>query len=97
MTDRPILGALPPGENTEYLSDKPGTYLTAPDDVDGMADVIETLAGRTFSGEDLRVDRSALRSSLLSTTRARAFERVLRSVVPSTSTSSTAPAPAASR
>lgn len=96
MTDRPILGALPPGENTEYLSDKPGTYLTAPDDVDGMANVIENLAGRAFSGEDLRVDRSALRSTLLSTTRARAFETVLEDVVPSTSTSA-APVPATSR
>lgn len=82
MTDRPILGALPPGENTEYLADKPGVYLTDPWDVDGMADVLTTLAGRTFAGEDLSVDRRALRAELLSTRRAQAFEDVLRTVVP---------------
>lgn len=83
MTDRPILGALPPGENTEYLADKPGVHLTDPWDVDGMAGVITTLAGRTFAGEDLSVDRRALRSGLLSTTQSQAFEDVLRTVVPS--------------
>lgn len=92
MTDRPILAALPPGENTEYLADKPGVHLTSPRDVDGMAELLSTLVGRAFAGEDLTVDRGALRTDLLSTTRARAFEDVLWSAVP---TPSTAPAPAA--
>jgi hypothetical protein len=82
MTDRPILGALPPGENTEYLADRPGVYLTDPWDVDGMADVITALAGRTFAGDTLCVDRQALRTDLLSTTRAQAFEDLLCTVVP---------------
>lgn len=82
MTDRPILGALPPGENTEYLADKPGVHLAGPCDIDGMADVITTLTGRAFAGEDLSVDRRTLRPDLLSTTRGQAFDALLRTVVP---------------
>lgn len=83
MTDRPILGALPPGENTEYLSDKPGVFLTDPWDVDGMSSILSRLTARAFAGDDLSVDRSSLRNQLLSTTQAQAFEEVLHSVLPS--------------
>jgi hypothetical protein len=81
MTDRPVLAALPPGENAEYLRDKPGVFLTDPWDVDTMAAVVADQADRLFSGSDLSVDRSALRPQLLSTTRAAAFEAVLDSVL----------------
>jgi len=77
MTDRPILAALPPGENREYLRDKPGVSLTAPDGVEDMAAVIAEHAAATFAGDPVTVNRSALRSSLSSTARARAFEEVL--------------------
>lgn len=77
MTDRPILAALPPGENREYLRDKPGVHLTAPDDVDGMANVISDLAAAKRDGSPVTVDRSEVRPSLSSTARARAFERVV--------------------
>ncbi|MEO1181955.1 MAG: glycosyltransferase, partial [Cyanobacteria bacterium J06636_28] len=57
MTDRPILAAVPPGENRNYLSDKPGVYLVNPFDVEAMAQVIEQLAIKHMAGETLIVDR----------------------------------------
>jgi glycosyltransferase involved in cell wall biosynthesis len=87
MTDRPILAALPPGENREYLQDKPGVYLTEPDGVEEMADVIDTLASATFEGHPVRVDRSDLRLHLSSTARARAFEEILERVTETRATS----------
>lgn len=81
MTDRPILAALPPGENREYVRDKPGVALTDPDGVADMADVIADHAAATFTGDPVTVDRSALRPALSSTARARAFEEVLLDVL----------------
>lgn len=78
MTDRPILAAVPPGENHDYLRDKPGVYLTAPSDVDVMATVIESLVGNTFAQAPPRIDRSSLHSSLHYKARAEAFDAVLR-------------------
>lgn len=76
-TDRPILAALPRGENRTYLQDKPGVHLTAPADVSAMARHIEELAGRAFRGGDIAVDRSDLRPSLSKSTRAASFAAVL--------------------
>ena len=82
MTDRPILGALPPGENTEYLRDKPGTHCVSPADVEGMASVIERLAHQKLAeGHSLAVDRSDLTSRLTGEARAAAFDTVLRNCV----------------
>ena len=77
MTDRPILAALPAGENREYLADKPGVTLVQPSDVAAMADAIEQQAAAYFAGNATDVDRSALHPQLLSTARAEAFENVL--------------------
>ena len=77
MTDRPILAALPPGENREYLRDKPGVHLTAPDALNEMGKIIAELASAKFEGNPAQVDRSELHSSLSSTARAQAFEEVL--------------------
>ena len=81
MTDRPILAALPPGENRDYLRDKPGVYLTAPDGIDEMAAVIADQASAAFEGHPARVDRSDLQPHLSSSARARAFEDVLEKIV----------------
>lgn len=89
-TDRPILAALPPGENREYLQDKPGVHLAPPDGVGEMADILNRLIAASFDGDSLAVDRSDLRPQISSTARAKAFERVLNSVVAT-------PAPAVSR
>lgn len=80
-TDRPILAALPPGENRDFLTGRPGVVTTDPRDVDAMADAIERLARRKFRGDGLATDRSALRASLSGTRRARAIQGILRSVV----------------
>ncbi len=44
MTDRPILAALPPGENADYLAGYPGVTVVRPTDVDGMANTIRAAA-----------------------------------------------------
>jgi glycosyltransferase involved in cell wall biosynthesis len=76
-TDRPILGALPPGENREYLRDKPGVHLTPPDGIEDMADVMEHLATDSFNGRSIAVDRSELHPALSSTARAQKFEQIV--------------------
>lgn len=80
LTDRPILAAVPPGENREFLSDHAGTYLTDPKDVGAMTKVIETLATQRFSGRSLSVERPGLEEALSSTTRASALSSILRKV-----------------
>ncbi len=90
MTDRPILAALPPGENRAYLQDKSGVHITEPDDVDAMANIIEDLVQSTFDGSPVRVDRSALQPTLLSETRASAFASILQDVTNTASLSQTA-------
>ena len=92
MTNRPILVALPPGENRDYLRDKPGVHLTPPDGVDEIATVIANQATAALGGDPETVDRSALRTRLSSTTRAHAFERILYDLVGSSSTASAASA-----
>ena len=57
MTDRPILAAVPLGENRNYLGDKPGVHLVTPFDVEAMAQVIEQLVTQHMAGETLVVDR----------------------------------------
>ena len=47
MTDRPILAAVPSGENRSYLSVKPGVYLVNPFDVEAMAQVEANLTKMT--------------------------------------------------
>lgn len=77
MTDRPILAALPPGENRSYLQEQPGVHLTDPDGVEAMADVIERLAEQSLNGGSIRVDREAIQPALTNRARAQTFERVL--------------------
>lgn len=76
-TDRPILAALPLGENRDYLKDKAGTHLAMPKDVAGMADTIEELASEKFAGQPADIDRSGLQAALTGKTRAKALENVI--------------------
>ncbi|MFM7406069.1 MAG: glycosyltransferase [Cuspidothrix sp.] len=64
MTDRPILAAVPYGENWDYLQDKPGVWLVEPTDVEGMKAVIAHIASAKFSGFPLRFDRTYLHDEL---------------------------------
>ncbi|MBD2138026.1 glycosyltransferase [Anabaena sp. FACHB-1237] len=64
MTDRPILAAVPYGENWNYLQDKPGVWLVEPTDIEAMKKIITNLATAKFSGSPLRFDRSHLEDQL---------------------------------
>jgi glycosyltransferase involved in cell wall biosynthesis len=77
MTDRPILAALPQGENRDYLSDKPGVWLTDPDDVDSMRRAIVELATAKLAGEQQRFTREQLREQISYDGRAVEFEAAI--------------------
>ncbi|QDT15487.1 glycosyltransferase family 4 protein [Alienimonas californiensis] len=60
-TDRPILAAVPRGENWNYLEGRPGVWLTEPDDVAGMQAAVEAVCeAKLTAGAPLRFDRSVL-------------------------------------
>ncbi len=63
-TDRPILAAIPKGENWNYLQDKSGAWLVQPTDIDSMSDVITSILSAKFSGNPLRYDRTNLYKEL---------------------------------
>jgi hypothetical protein len=81
MTDRPILAAVPRGENWDYLADKPGVWLVEPDDVPAMQDVIASLAQEKLAGRPRAFDRGALREEMSYDARARQFDEVIRAGV----------------
>jgi glycosyltransferase involved in cell wall biosynthesis len=78
MTDRPILAAVPRGENRSYLADKPGVWLVEPDDRQAMKQVIAELAQAKLSGVPRVFDRERLRAQLSYDTRAEEFAAVIR-------------------
>lgn len=80
MTDKPILAALPKGENWNYLKDKPGVWLVEPTDTDGMVKIISELAAAKFSGHPQTFDRSNLHSQLSYTNRAKKFAKILNKI-----------------
>jgi glycosyltransferase involved in cell wall biosynthesis len=81
MTDRPVLAAVPRGENWDYYADKPGVFLVAPGDVDGMARAITHVCEMKFDRRlPLRIDRYALRAELSYEHRSRELETVLLGV-----------------
>jgi hypothetical protein len=80
-TDRPILAAVPAGENWDYLADKPGVWLSGPTDEQCMASVIDELAGAKFAGSAHTFDRSSLREQLSYEARAAEFSSVIRAAI----------------
>ncbi len=78
MTDRPILAAVPRGENWNYLADRPGVWLVEPDDRLRMGEIVGELAGAKFAGRPLAVDRERLREELSYETRAAELAAVIR-------------------
>ena len=77
-TDRPILAALPQGENWDYLKDKPGVWLLEPDDRRRMNEVIAELAAAKFAGRPRTFDREHLQEQLSYRARAAEFAAVIR-------------------
>ncbi|MFI4990046.1 MAG: glycosyltransferase [Solirubrobacterales bacterium] len=80
-TDRPILAAVPRGENWDYLAGKPGVWLLEPGDQRAMRDAIVELAQAKFAGRALSFDRSALAEQLSYDTRAGEFASVVRAAI----------------
>ncbi len=80
-TDRPILAAVPQGENWDYLAGKPGVWLVDPADGPGMREVIAELAEAKFAGRARSFDRERLRAELSYETRAREFELVIDAAI----------------
>ena len=81
MTDRPILAAVPRGENWDYLEDKPGVWLVDPCDELRMNEVVADLAQAKLDGQPLVFDRSELRDELSYDTRAGEFATVLGTAI----------------
>jgi len=79
-TDRPVLAAVPQGENRDYLLDKPGASLVEPHDAQRMNEVIVELAAAKFAGSPRTFDRAQLRDQLSYETRAAEFAAVVRLV-----------------
>jgi Glycosyl transferases group 1 len=77
-TDRPILAAVPQGENWDYLADKPGVWLVEPDDRQRMTEVIVELASAKFAGRPSTFDREPLREQLSYDVRATQFADAVR-------------------
>jgi Glycosyl transferase 4-like domain len=80
-TDRPILAAVPHGENWDYLSDKQGVWLLEPDDRAGMQRAIGELVAAKFAGDARAFDRSALQRELSYDTRAGEFASVIDAAI----------------
>ena len=80
-TDRPILAAVPHGENWDYLEGLPGVWLVEPDDRRLMSEVITELAGAKLSGAPRTFDRTDLRSRLSYEARAVEFATVIRAAI----------------
>jgi glycosyltransferase involved in cell wall biosynthesis len=80
-TDRPILAAVPRGENWDYLAGKPGVWLVEPGDRRAMREAIAELAEAKFAGRPLSFDRSPLAEQLSYDTRAGEFASVVRAAI----------------
>jgi hypothetical protein len=76
-TDRPILAAVPAGENWDYLAGMPGVWLVAPDDQQAMRAAIDELAAAKLAGTPRTFDRTQLRRELSYERRAEQFAAAL--------------------
>jgi len=64
MTDRPILAAIPKGENWNYLNGKAGVWIVDPMDINTMCEVINLVFSAKLSGSPLRFDRSVIHEGM---------------------------------
>jgi len=81
MTDRPILAAVSPGENYDYLQDKMGVWIVHPRDVSAMTEVITQLVSEKFAGTPRICDRTSIHPELSYANRAVEFAKVLDMVL----------------
>ncbi|MBV9998713.1 MAG: glycosyltransferase, partial [Verrucomicrobia bacterium] len=81
-TDRPILAALPAGENREYLEGQPGVWITEPHDVEAMTHALQDIAGASqAAGGRACFSRRDLLRTVGYAELTRKFEDVLHSVL----------------
>jgi hypothetical protein len=80
-TDRPILAAVPPGENANYLKGKPGVWLVQPNDRQGMQRALVELAGAKLAGMARAFPRESLRGELSYATRAAQFSAAVEAAI----------------
>ncbi len=78
MTDRPILAALPRGENWDYLAGKPGVWLSAPDDAEALRDAVLELASAKFAGQPRTFARERVHDEISYAARAVEFDAAIR-------------------
>ena len=81
MSNKPILAAVPPGENWNFLEGKPGVWLVKPTDIDAMTEVVAQLAAAKFEGRSLQFDRSNLQEEFSYEYRLKEFDHVLNQVI----------------
>jgi hypothetical protein len=72
---------VPPGENWDYLTDKPGVWLVRPGDRRAMTEAIVELAGAKLTGSPRSFDRSQLARELSYDTRAAEFAEVVEAAI----------------
>jgi hypothetical protein len=80
-TNRPILAAVPRGENWDYLEGRPGVWLVEPDDRRRIGEVVGELAEAKFSGQPLSFDRAGLANELSYDVRVDEFAAVIRAAI----------------
>jgi hypothetical protein len=80
-TDRPIIAAVPAGENWDYLTDRPGVWLVEPSGERRMTEVIRELADAKFAGRPSSFDRDDLHRELSYDVRADEFSTVLKAAI----------------
>ncbi len=81
MTDRPILAAVSPGENYDYLQGNNGVWIVSPRDVSGMREVITQLVSEKFAGTPRIFNRTSIHPELSYANRAVKFAKVLDTVI----------------
>ncbi len=86
-TDKPIIAALPTGENRDFVSDKPGVFLVDPLDSTSMKRILSQLVQSKMAGQDQTFDRSAIREELRPDKMVSAFKLVLRDAISNSSAS----------
>jgi glycosyltransferase involved in cell wall biosynthesis len=81
MTDRPILAAVPAGENRDFLEGRAGVWLADPADEAAMARAIEPLVAQKLAGAAHSIDRSRERAELSYERRAEDFAAAIDAAI----------------
>ncbi len=81
MTDRPILAALPHGENWDFLAEQPGVWLAEPDDVARLREVVLELAAAKLAGRARTFAREQAHAEISYAARADEFDAAIHAAI----------------